>query len=121
MTGSPESRVGWPHGLRFRFNLVIIPVSVVTLTLFVWLDYRHEVQALTTIRQTADAAATDGERLGSSADDPSAIARRSLALHGLHGVLTIVLLITATNVVLTTFVLGPAERIRAGMTRMERG
>jgi hypothetical protein len=95
-------------GLRFRTNIVVIPLFVATLTIFVWLDYRHEVQAFTTVWQVASSA---GERTPASvapAAGFSTIARRSLSIHALHGAVTIVLLITATNAALTVLVLKPA-------------
>lgn len=110
-------------GLRLRLNAIIVPVFVGTLALFVWLDFRHELQALAAI-QAARSVPERGHTVATAASpatDPETLARRSLAIHTLHGALTIVLLVTATNIALTAFVLDPVERIRARMAQMERG
>jgi len=58
---------------------VIVPVFVTTLTVFVWLDYRHEVHSLATIQRPALLTSIDEEPAAirpEPAEDPSVLARQ---------------------------------------------
>src|SRR3990172_1467474 len=42
----PQRSVFRRRGLRWKFNAALLPVVAVTIALLVWLDYRHERQAV---------------------------------------------------------------------------
>ena len=117
-----QRKFGRP-GLRWKFNAVLLPVVAVTVILLVWLDYRHEWQAVMrahgqhTAAMSAGAAAEPVNR----ATSPQAVARRTLVIHAVYAVVLLSLVALGLNVALSHFVLKPIDLVRDRIEQMERG
>ncbi len=119
----PPRRRRAPPGLRVKFNLALLPVLVAGMLAFVWLDYRHEVQAIMAAHALHVSAV--GERAPSGpiagATTPDAVGRRSLVLHAVLGMVTLTMVGLAINLALTWFVLRPLAAIETAIRQMEQG
>lgn len=109
-------------GLRLKFNLAIIPAAAGVLAFVVWLDYRHEVAAI--MAAHALHSAPIGMVPTGPVDPatlPEVVARWSLRVHVLYGLLLLGLVIAGVNTALHFFVFRPLDRMRTRVERMERG
>jgi len=122
-TVSPMFAMTRRAGLRFKLNLVIVPIVVGTMALFVWLDYRHETQAIMAAHAMHVESAGTGLPIGPVPPGvgPRAVGRRAVQIHALHAVVTVVLLMLAVNAALSAYVLTPLAGAQAWIARMERG
>ena len=111
------------RGLRWRFNAVLLPVIAVTFGLLVWLDYRHEWQAIVGAHGQHPAAISAGAAAGlvDGGTSPEAVAGRTLAIHAAYAVVLLSLVALGVNVALWRFVLRPVDRIQERIEQMERG
>lgn len=111
------------HGLRWKFNLFLLPVVAATVVLLGWLDSRHErvaLQAAHGLHAPAVAVETAMPPL-ESATSPDAVARRSIVMHVLYAAGLLILIGVVLNAALSRFVLTPLGFIRDGIEKMERG
>lgn len=109
-------------GLRLKFNLAIVPLAAGVLAFVVWLDYRHEVAAI--MAAHALHSAPIGTILAGPVDPdtlPEVVARWSLRVHVLYGLLLLGLVIAGVNAALHFFVFRPLDRMRNRVGRIERG
>jgi len=109
-------------GLRLKFNLAIVPIAAGVLAFVVWLDYRHEMAAIMAAHAlhsgpigTMPAGPVDPETL------PEIVARGSLKVHVLYGLLLLALVIASVNTALHVFVFRPLSRMHTRVARIERG
>jgi len=112
------------RGLRWKFNGALLPVVAVTIALLVWLDYRHERQAVMAahgLHVTAVGAGGTAAGPVDPASSPEAVARRSLVIHAVYSALLLSLIAVSLNAVLSRFVLKPIDIVRDGIEKMERG
>ena len=111
------------RGLRWKFNAVLLPIIAVTVVLLVWLDYRHEWQAIMAAHGQYPGAISAGAAAGpvDRGTSPEAVGNRTLAIHAVYAVVLLSLVALGLNVALWRFVLRPVDRIRERIEQMERG
>ena len=110
-------------GLRTKFNIALVPLVAAALSILVVLDYRHE------FRSVMDAHGIHASRVGvvmaaapiQDRTAPNAVARQTIRLHAVAGAFTLVVLVLGVNLLLARLVLTPLARVRAGITRLQRG
>ena len=119
---APEANRFRP-GVRFKFNLVLLPVLTVLIGLFAWFDYRHELSAVMEAHTIHAGATSGGVASGpvSPATSPEAVGRRALEIHGAFGLLALVLIVILVNGTVWRLVLQPIDRIRQRIELMTRG
>lgn len=111
------------RGLRWKFNVALLPVVTIAVLLLAWMDSQHERQAVTAAHALhvagagADAAAAPVD----PATSPEAVARRSTLVHAIFAAALLLVLAFALNAALSRFVLQPIDLIRDGIEKMERG
>ncbi len=110
-------------GLRLKLNLVILPLVVGTMAVFVWLDYQHETATIMAAHGMHVELAEAGLPIGPVPLNlsPRAVGRRALQIHGLHAIVTVVVVMLGVNAALSAFVLKPLAGVQAGIAQMERG
>lgn len=111
-------------GIRLKLNLAILPVLAITIGLFSWFDYRHEVRAVMEAHALHVVPASAGAHAAGPVDpatSPAAVGRRSLIAHAAFGVVVLVLIVLAVNWTVSALVLAPIERVRQRIDRMTRG
>ena len=110
-------------GLRFKFNLIIVPLAAAATMLMVWADHRHEVAAIMASHAMHSTVAGTASATGPVNPDtlPEVVARDSLRIHLAYGVVLLVLLVAAVNAALEALVLRPLQRVRARLIEMEHG
>lgn len=110
-------------GLRLKLNLVVLPVLAVTIGLFTWLDYRHEVEAVMEAHALHAVPASANAPVGPvrPTTSPDAVGRRALVIHAAFGLAVLALVVVAVNCSVSLLVLQPIERIRQRIERMTRG
>lgn len=110
------------RGLRWKFNAALLPVVALTVALLVWLDYRHERQAVMAAHalhvEAVGAVAPAGPI--DPATSPEAVARRTLVLHAVYAVALLSLIAVGLNTALSRFVLMPIDVVRNGIEQMQR-
>jgi len=107
-------------GLRARLNAAVLPLVVATMAAFVWVDYQHELAAVTEAVSRAVQPAPSSAappRHGS----PAAVGRWTLGIHAVHAGVTVALVGVVINLVLSRLVLRPVDRVRQAMDQMARG
>lgn len=111
------------HGLRWKFNAILLPLVAATVILLVWLDYRHEWHAIMGAYEQHAAAVNAGAAAGpvDRGPSPEAIASRTLAIHAVYAVVLLSLVALGLNIALWRFVLRPIDRIRERIEHMEHG
>lgn len=113
-------RITGRHGLRWKFNLALLPAVAVILGVLGLMDSAHE-------REVVFAAhvmhASDTVSLGAAPLNPTpeAVARRSLFVHGVYAFGLLSLIALALNLALSRFVLKPLDLVRHDISQMERG
>lgn len=120
---APHRSVAQRLGLRAKFNIVLVPLVALALSVLVVLDYRHE------FRSVMDAHDIHAGRLETPAaaapvqarTTPEAVADRTLTLHAIAGTLTLIALVVGVNLTLSRLVLTPIARVRAGIEQLQRG
>ena len=113
-------RITGRHGLRWKFNLALLPAVAVILGVLGLMDSAHEREALFAahVMHAADTASSRATPLNPT---PEAVARRSLFVHGLYAFGLLSLIALALNLALTRFVLKPLDLIRNDIGQMQRG
>lgn len=111
------------RGLRWKFDLAILPAVAMTVLLLAWMDTAHERQAVTAAHGLHAAGAVAGAETGlvDSATSPEAVAGRSVVIHAVYAVVLLSLIAFGLNAALSRFVLKPIDLIRDGIEKMERG
>lgn len=113
-------RITGRHGLRWKFNLALLPAVAVILGVLGLMDSAHE-------REVVFAAhvmhASDTVSLGAAPLNPTpeAVARRSLFVHGVYAFGLLSLIALALNLALSRFVLKPLDFVRHDISQMQRG
>lgn len=110
-------------GLRAKFNIALVPLVAGALGLLVVLDYRHEFRSVMDAHDI-HAGPVNGPMAVAPIQDwtaPDAVARRTIGLHAVAGLFTLAVLVAGVNLLLSRLVLVPVARVRAGITRLQRG
>ena len=111
------------RGLRWKFNLALLPAVAMTVLLLAWMDTAHEWQAVVAAHGLHAPGAGAGAVAGlvDPATSPEAVARRSVVIHAVYAVVLLTLIAFGLNAALSRFVLKPIDLIRDGIEKMERG
>ena len=111
------------RGLRWKFNIALLPAVAVTVFLLAWIDSHHEWQAVTAAHGPHMAAADAGVEAAQAdpATSPEAVVRRSAVIHAAYAAALLLVIALGLNVALSRFVLEPVDRIRDDIEKMERG
>lgn len=113
-------RITGRHGLRWKFNLALLPAVAVILGVLGLMDSVHEREAVFAAH-VMHAAGTAAAIVPPLNPTPGAVARRSLFVHGIYALVLLSLIALALNVALSRFVLKPLDLIRHDIGQMERG
>ncbi|MBY0493906.1 MAG: efflux RND transporter permease subunit [Cyanobacteria bacterium] len=116
----PMFRITGRHGLRWKFNLALLPAVAVILGVLGLMDSVHEREAVFAAH-VMHAAGTAAAIVPPLNPTPGAVARRSLFVHGIYALVLLSLIALAMNVALSRFVLKPLDLIRHDIGQMERG
>jgi HAMP domain-containing protein len=110
-------------GLRFKFNVIVLPVLALLVGLTIAADYRHEVAAVMAAHTMHEGpvGAVSSMRPIDPATTPEAAGRASLVMHGWFAAVMLVAVMAAINATLSVLVLRPLGRIRVACAQMERG
>ena len=111
------------RGLRWKFNLFLLPVVAASVAVLGWLDSRYERGALVAAHamHAHDVTIETTTAPVEGAISPEAVARRTLVMHALYAAGLLMLIGLGVNAALSRFVLEPIDRIRDGIEKMERG
>lgn len=111
------------RGLRWKFNLTLLPAVAATIILLAWIDTDHERQAVLAAHGQHDSAAGAGLESGmlDPTARPEAVVRGSVLIHAVDAVLLLSLIVFALNAALSRFVLKPMTFIRDDIEKLERG
>jgi hypothetical protein len=113
-------RITGRHGLRWKFNLALLPAVAVILGVLGLMDSVHEREAVFAAH-VMHAAGTAAAIVAPLNPTPEAVARGSLFVHGIYALVLLCLIALALNVALSRFVLKPLDLIRHDIGQMERG
>lgn len=103
-------------GLRWKFNVVVLPAIAISVAVLGMLDAAHERQAVFAAHvMHASGARTPLE------PTPESVARQTLVIHGVYAIVLLALIALILNTALSRFVLGPIGLIRGDIEKMERG
>lgn len=108
------------RGLRWKFNVALLPAVAVILALLGLMDSVHERQVVFAAH-AMHSSGTDSAVEAPLDPTPESVARRSLLVHGLYALGLLSLIALALNVALSRFVLNPISLIRQDIGQMERG
>lgn len=110
-------------GLRFKFNVIVLPVLALLVGLIIAADYRHEVAAVMAAHTMHEGpvGAVSSMRPIDPATTPEAAGRASLVMHGWFAAVMLVAVMAAINATLSVLVLKPLDRIRVACAQMEHG
>lgn len=119
-TASPRSR---HPGLRMKLNLAVLPILVVAFGGMMWLDYRHEVDAVMAAHELHAGPVSEGPFTGpvSPLTSPEAVARRALQTHLVYGMVMFVLVALAVHTAVSRLIIRPLSRVRDGIRQMQHG
>lgn len=108
------------RGLRWKFNVALLPAVAVILALLGLMDSVHERQVVFAAH-VMHASGTDAAVEAPLDPTPESVARRSLLVHALYALGLLSLIAVALNIALSRFVLNPIGLIRQDIGQMERG
>lgn len=108
------------RGLRWKFNVALLPAVAVILALLGLMDSGHERQVVFDAH-VMHSSGTDSAVEAPLDPTPESVARRSLLVHGLYALGLLCLIALALNVALSRFVLNPIRLIRQDIGQMARG
>ncbi|MBY0493353.1 MAG: hypothetical protein K2Y23_03990 [Cyanobacteria bacterium] len=108
------------RGLRWKFNLAVLPAVALILAVLGLMDAVHERQAVFAAH-VMHASGTVSAVGAPVEPTPEAVARRSLLVHGVYALALLSFIAVALNVALSRFVLSPIGLIRQDIGQMERG
>lgn len=108
------------RGLRWKFNVAVLPAVAVILALLGLMDSAHERQVVVAAH-VMHSSGTDSAVEAPFDPTPESVARRSLLIHGLYALGLLSLIALALNVALSRCVLDPIGLIRQDIGQMERG
>ena len=113
-------RITGRHGLRWKFNLALLPAVAVILGVLGLMDSAHEREVVLAahVMHASDAVLPVAVPLNPT---PEAVARRSLFVHGVYAFGLLSLIALALNLALSRFVLKPLDLVRHDISQMERG
>lgn len=110
-------------GLRWKFNLTLLPAVAMTVLLLAWVDTAHERQAVSAAHgQHAPAAGAPAEPgpVDPTAS-PAAAVRRSAVIHAVYAIALLSLIAIGLNTALSQFVLKPIALMDDDIENLERG
>lgn len=113
-------RITGRHGLRWKFNVALLPAVAVILGVLGLMDSVHEREAVFAAH-VMHASGTVSAVAAPLNPTPEAVARRSLFVHGIYALGLLSLIALALNVALSRFVLKPLDLVRHDIRQMERG
>ena len=113
-------RITGRYGLRWKFNLALLPAVAVILGVLGLIDSAHERDAVFAAH-VMHASGTASSAAAPLNPTPEAVARRSLVVHGVYAFALLLLIALALNLALSRFVLKPLDLIRHDIGEMERG
>lgn len=110
-------------GLRLKFNVVLLALTAITLTLILWTDYRHESSTL------MDAHAAHVTAVGAQASGtpvargmlPDRTARRSLRVHLALAITLLLMMAGVVNATVQSLILRPVASMRDRLGALQRG
>ena len=107
------------RGLRWKFNLALLPAVAVILAVLGLMDSVHEREAVTAAHVMHASGSVPS--IATLDPTPEAVARQSLLVHGVYALALLSLIAVALNVALSRLVLNPLSLIRHDIGQMERG
>ncbi|GMV22532.1 MAG: hypothetical protein AMXMBFR57_24810 [Acidimicrobiia bacterium] len=110
-------------GLRLKFNLAVVPLTIALTALMVWVDYRHELAAVMASHAIHGGVADTAAPTGPVKPDtiPEIVAWNSVRGHFAYGVVLLVALIVGVNAALDRLVLWPLRQMRLRLSLLGHG